>query len=591
MQLTGAELIIRFLERQGVTTLAGIPGGTVLPIYRALADSSLNHILARHEQGAGFIAQGLARVSGRAGVCLATSGPGLTNLVTPIADAKADSVPLVCLAGQVPRALIGTDAFQEVRSTRIVDAITKACFEVRSAADLVELLPEAFRIAESGRPGPVLLDIPKDVQGESLHLSRLPDAARREPPPPPQAAQIAEAARMIDAAARPVLYLGGGVTQARAQAAALALAERAALPTTTTLMALGTLPTQHPLALGMLGMHGARYTNRVLDECDLLICIGARFDDRATGRADRFCPGARVIHIDADPRELGKLRRPQLAILADAGAALRALAQAVKPALRLDWLSRVGALRCDWPLRLPGIDDPHQPYGLIRAVSRLAHPDAAITSDVGQHQMWVAQSYPFTRPERWLTSGGLGTMGFGLPAAIGAALALANARRPSRRPPSLYREAGEGGTDRGAIGGVRGAQETLELPQAGAVCFSGDGSLLMNVQEFATLAELDLNVKTVVLDNAALGLVRQQQELFYQRRHVASLYARPSSLCAVARAFGVPAYDLAETDDAAAMLGEAFSRPGPALIRAPVAAEAMVLPMVAPGAANIEVID
>ena len=552
MELTGAELIIRFLERQGVETLAGIPGGTVLPIYRALDDSSLNHVLARHEQGAGFIAHGLARVSGRAGVCLATSGPGLTNLVTAIADAKADSVPLVCLAGQVPRALIGTDAFQEVRTTRIVDAITKACFEVRSAADLVDLLPEAFRIAESGRPGPVLLDIPKDVQTERLRIDRLPDPARREAPPEPPPAQVAEAARMIDAAARPVLYLGGGVTMARAQAAALALAERAALPTTTTLMALGTLPPEHPLALGMLGMHGARYTNQVLDECDLLICIGARFDDRATGKLDKFCPGARVIHIDADPRELGKLRQPQLAILADAGAALRALAEAVKPALRVEWLSRVGQLRRDAPLRLPGLDDPRQPYGLIRAVSRLAHPDAAITTDVGQHQMWVAQSYPFTRPERWLTSGGLGTMGFGLPAAIGAALAL---------------------------------------PDAGAVCFSGDGSLLMNVQEFATLAELGLNVKTVVMDNAALGLVRQQQELFYQQRHVASLYQRPSALCAVAEAFGVPAYDLGAADDAGAMLREAFSRPGPALIRAPIAAETMVLPMVAPGASNVEVID
>jgi acetolactate synthase-1/2/3 large subunit len=302
----------------------------------------------------------------------------------------------------------------------------------------------------------------------------------------------------------------------------------------------------------MLGMHGARYTNQVLDECDLLICVGARFDDRATGKLDKFCPGARVIHIDADPRELGKLRQPQLAILADAGAALRALAEAVKPALRVEWLSRVGQLRRDAPLRLPGIDDARQPYGLIRAVSRLAHPDAAITTDVGQHQMWVAQSYPFTRPERWLTSGGLGTMGFGLPAAIGAALAL---------------------------------------PEAGAVCFSGDGSLLMNVQEFATLAELDLNVKTVVMDNAALGLVRQQQELFYQQRHVASLYQRPSALCAVAQAFGVPAYDLGAAEDAEAMLREAFARPGPALIRAPIAAETMVLPMVAPGASNVEVID
>ncbi|MDR3417854.1 MAG: biosynthetic-type acetolactate synthase large subunit [Nevskia sp.] len=552
MDITGAELIIRFLERQGVGTLAGIPGGTVLPIYHALADSGLRHVLARHEQGAGFIAQGLARVQGRAGVCLATSGPGLTNLVTAIADAKADSVPLVCLAGQVPRALIGTDAFQEVRTTRIVDSVTKACFEVRSAADLADLLPEAFRIAESGRPGPVLLDIPKDVQAERIAASRVPDPVPRDAPAPPEPAAIAQAVRMIEAAQRPVLYLGGGVTLARAQAAALALAERAALPTVTTLMALGTLPPQHPLALGMLGMHGARCTNQALEECDLLIAVGARFDDRATGRADRFCPRAQVIHIDADRRELGKLRAPQLAIEADAGAALRALAATVKPALRLDWLARVQQLRIELPLRMPGLDDVGQPYGLIRAVSRLVRPDTAITADVGQHQMWVAQSYPFERPERWLNSGGLGTMGFGLPAAIGAALAL---------------------------------------PEAGAVCFSGDGSLLMNVQELATLAELELNVKLVVLDNAALGLVRQQQELFYQSRHIASLYARPAPLCAVAEAFGVPACDLGATADPAALLAEAFARPGPVLIRAPIAAEAMVLPMVAPGAANTETIE
>ena len=519
MQLTGAELIIRFLERQGVETLAGIPGGTVLPIYRALADSSLNHILARHEQGAGFIAHGLARVSGKAGVCLATSGPGLTNLVTAIADAKADSVPLVCLAGQVSRALIGTDAFQEVRSTRIVDSITKACFEVRSAADLVDLLPEAFRIAESGRPGPVLLDIPKDVQNETLQLSRLPDAARREAPPDPPAEQIAEAARMIDAAARPVLYIGGGVTLARAQAAALALAERAALPTTTTLMALGTLPPEHPLALGMLGMHGARYTNRVLDECDLLICIGARFDDRATGRADLFCPKARVIHIDADPRELGKLRRPQLAILADAGAALRALAQAVKPALRVDWLSRVGELRRDWPLRLPGIDDPRQPYGLIRTVSQLAHPDAAITTDVGQHQMWVAQSYPFTRPERWLTSGGLGTMGFGLPAAMGVKMAH---------------------------------------PDEEVVCITGEGSIQMCIQELSTCLQYKTPIKIVSLNNRYLGMVRQWQQISHSQRYSHSYMDALPDFVKLAEAYGHIGMRIEKTADVEPALKEAL---------------------------------
>jgi acetolactate synthase-1/2/3 large subunit len=357
---------------------------------------------------------------------------------------------------------------------------------------------------------------------------------------------------MIDAAARPVLYLGGGVTVARANAAARALAEHAGLPTTTTLMALGTLPPQHPLALGMLGMHGARYTNQVLDECDLLIAVGARFDDRATGRLDRFCPDAAVIHIDADPRELGKLRQPTLALNADAGRALQALLRTTRPAQRHDWLARVDALRRRHPLRLPGLDDLRQPYGLIRAVAQLAPADAAVTTDVGQHQMWVAQSYPFTRPERWLTSGGLGTMGFGLPAAIGAALAL---------------------------------------PESGAVCFSGDGSLLMNLQELATLAELDLNVKVVVLDNACLGLVRQQQSLFYDRRHVGSHYRRPPSLCALAEAFGVAAFDLETAADPAAALAQAFARPGPALVRAPIAAETLVLPMVAPGASNLEVID
>lgn len=289
----------------------------------------------------------------------------------------------------------------------------------------------------------------------------------------------------------------------------------------------------------------------MIEECDLLIAIGARFDDRATGRADRFAPHAQVIHIDADPRELHKIRRADLPICADAGYALEALEQAVQPMLRTEWLERVGTLRRELPLLLPGADDARRPYGLIQAVARIAGPDAAITTDVGQHQMWVAQSYPFSRPERWLTSGGLGTMGFGLPAAIGAALAL---------------------------------------PRTPVVCFTGDGSLMMNIQELATLAELQLDVKIVVMDNAALGMVRQQQQLFYQSRFSGSLYAQPPSLTAIAEAFGVPAYDLAIAHDPERALRAAFARPGPVLIRAPIQAEEMVLPMVAPGAANTEVI-
>jgi acetolactate synthase-1/2/3 large subunit len=557
MDLNGAELITRFLEARmdalgaQAGLVAGIPGGALLPLYRALADSRLTHVLARHEQGAGFIAQGIARVAGHAGVCLATSGPGLTNTVTALADAKADSVPLVCFAGQVPRALIGTDAFQEVRTGHIVDSITKASFDVRAAEDLAELLPEAFRIAESGRPGPVVIELPKDVQTERLQLDVVPQPRPAERAPPPDATLIERAAAMIANAERPVLYLGGGVTQARAQALAQAFAERASLPTTMTLMALGTLPPEHPLALGMLGLHGARYTNRVLDECDLLIAIGCRFDDRATGRLDRFAAGAQLIHIDADRRELGKLRTPQLAICADAGTALHALIDTVKPQLRADWLARVGALRRELPMPRPGLDDPRKPHGLIAAIAAIADPEAAISTDVGQHQMWVAQGYPFPHAARWLTSGGLGTMGFGVPAAIGAALAN---------------------------------------PRAGAICISGDGSLMMSVQELATLAELRANVKIIVMDNGALGMVRQQQRLFYDAQFAGSLYRHPPSCCAVAEAFGVPAVDLGMVRDPRQALRDAFAQPGPMLIRAPIAAEHMVLPVVRPGAANIDAI-
>ncbi len=553
MDISGAELIVQLLERQGVEIVAGIPGGAVLPLYQALgASRQIRHVLARHEQGAGFIAQGMARVSGRAAVCIATSGPGVTNLLTALADARADSIPMVCITGQVSRHLIGTDAFQEVKTGYLAETITKANFIARSASDLLDLIPEAFRIAEGGRPGPVLIDVPKDVQMERITIRDWPAPGRAYAMPTLDHVLIAQAAAMIDEAKRPVLYLGGGVVKSSAQAYALALAERAALPAAATLMALGAMPSGHPLALGMLGMHGARFTNQVMEEADLVIAVGARFDDRATGRVDRFCPNAKIIHIDVDRREFGKIKTPTLAIEADAGEALRALWPLVKAQMRNDWLLHVAALRRQMPLRTPGLHDPRTPYGIVRSVAEIAGPDAAVTTDVGQHQMWVAQSYPFQRPDRWLTSGGLGTMGFGLPAAIGAALAL---------------------------------------PDTLAVCFSGDGSLLMNVQELATLAELDLNVKIVVLDNAALGMVHQQQSLFYGASHVASKFQRPTDLCALSQAFGVPAIDLGEADDARAALQEAFEVEGPCLIRVPVTMQHHVLPMVAAGKANTEAIE
>jgi acetolactate synthase-1/2/3 large subunit len=551
---TGAELIVHLLERQGVDLVAGIPGGAILPLYEALGgDTRVRHVLARHEQAAGFIAQGMARVSGKAGVCLATSGPGVTNLLTAIADAKLDSVPLVCISGQVPQHLIGTDAFQEVKTGHLVDSITKANFFARSVEDLLWMIPEAFRIAESGRPGPVLVDVPKDVQLQRIALPL---------PPPPSLSETAEerrqptgtawatAAAMINAAQKPVLYLGGGVVKSGGWEAARAVAEKAGLPTTTSLMALGSLPDGHPLALGMLGMHGAKATNHVLDECDLLIAVGARFDDRATGQPAGFCPQAQIIHIDLDTREFGKIKMPALALQADARQALKTLLPRLRAQSRPGWLARIAALRAAFPAE-PRRDSLHDPSGLIAAVAELAGPEALISTDVGQHQMWVAQHYPFARPDRWLTSGGLGTMGFGLPAAIGAALAR---------------------------------------PDLANVCFTGDGSLLMNVQELATLAELDLPVKIVLLDNAALGLVRQQQTLFYKQRHVASHYVTPTDFAKVAEAFGIPAYDLGRLSEPRAALEAAFRSAGPALIRVPVDADRQVLPMVVPGRSNLEAI-
>ena len=553
---SGADLIIHLLERQGVDIVAGIPGGALLPLYEALGRStSIRHILARHEQAAGFIAQGMARITGKPGVCFATSGPGVTNVVTALADAKLDSIPLVCIAGQVPTALIGTDAFQEVATVDMVKPIVKAAFFVRSANELWHVIPEAFRIAAGGRPGPVLIDVPKDIQlqaatGESHETGPRHASASISMLDTSQHFDLV--AQMIHAAQRPVLYVGGGIVKARAHDAIRELAERAGMPVTTTLMALGALPAGHSLDIGMLGMHGARYTNLIIDECDLLIAVGARFDDRATGDPKKFAPHARIVHIDIDPREFGKIKAADVSICADAGVATRELLKRVPATQRSLWMSRVNQLKQGHPLQTPGIDEVCSPYGIVQAVGSVAPADVIVTTDVGQHQMWVAQRFPFVRPDRWLTSGGLGTMGFGLPAAIGAALAA---------------------------------------PDATTVCFTGDGSLLMNVQELATLAELDLNVKIVLLDNAALGLVRQQQELFYQRRFVASLFAQPSRFVAISQAFGIPAFDLGEASDPHEALERAFSARGPVLIRVPIAATHHVMPMVAPGAANIDALD
>ena len=551
-RLSGADLVVRLLERQGVTTVAGIPGGAVLPLYDALARAgTIRHVLARHEQGAGFIAQGMARATGRPGVCIASSGPGATNLITAIADAKLDSIPLVAITGQVPRALIGTDAFQEVNTFGLSLPITKHNYLVRSARDLLDIVPAAFTIAASGRPGPVLIDIPKDVQNELVEVAEWPAPGAPEAPRAAREDALDAAAEMIESAERPILYLGGGVVGADAAPAALALAERSSLPTVMTLMGLGCMPADHALALGMLGMHGAPYTNHALDECDLLIAVGARFDDRATGKLAEFCPRAAVIHVDVDAAELGKLRTAELAIAADARFVLERLLPRVGAHPRSKWLARVRELKRAHPLKMPRLDSLRSPYGVVRAVAAALDDDALVTTDVGQHQMWVAQAYPLRRARQWLTSGGLGTMGFGLPAAIGAALA---------------------------------ARERT------VVCFSGDGSILMNLQELATAAEQHANVKVVLMNNRSLGLVYQQQTLFYGRRTFASEYEHVPDFVALARGFGVDAVDLERAADPRRALTAALRARGPCLIHAPIATAEQVLPMVPPGAANTEMI-
>lgn len=362
---TGAELIVRLLERQGITTVAGIPGGAALPLYDALGQSKvIRHILARHEQGAGFIAQGMARTNGKAAVCLASSGPGATNLVTAIADAKLDSVPLVCITGQVSSSMIGTDAFQEVDTYGMSIPITKHNYLVRHVSELPQVICDAFRIAESGRPGPVWIDIPKDVQTATIELDDLPPIARPDAPPPFDTHAVMDIANAINQAKRPVLYLGGGIVCAQAQKAALQLAERAGLPTTMTLMALGTMPAEHPLYLGMLGMHAARSTNLILQKADLLIVMGARFDDRAIGKAEQFCPDAQIIHVDIDRAEIGKIRRPQIAIQADVGQVLNHLLPLIESNTRAAWQADIVQIKTDYPSAMNDIDNPLSHYGL-----------------------------------------------------------------------------------------------------------------------------------------------------------------------------------------------------------------------------------
>lgn len=541
--LTGAQWIVRHLRELGVTTVYGYPGGAIMPLYDALYDGGIRHILTRHEQGAALAAIGHARSTGQVGVCIATSGPGATNLVTGLADALADSVPVVAITGQVSSAFIGTDAFQETDVLGLSLACTKHSYQVRTVADLPRVLDEAFRLAQSGRPGPILIDITKDSQ--LARLEPAPVVQRPDPAPAaPSPDAIAAARTLIAAAERPVLYVGGGVVLADATAELRELAQASEIPTVTTVKALGVVDASDPLHLGMLGMHGTKAANLLVQECDLLINVGARFDDRVTGHVPSFAPHAKVVHVDIDPAEVGKVRRADVAIVADVREVLPLLA--VRPAID-PWRERVRTAIAThgWRYGHPGTAI-HAPT-LLKELSDRLPPRAVIATDVGQHQMWACQHMSVDHPRNFLTSGGLGTMGFGLPAALGAQVA-----RPG---------------------------DTV-------ICVSGDGSIMMNVQELATLGRYHLPVKIVLLDNQRLGMVRQWQDLFFEGRHSETILDDNPDFVALAAAFGIPGRRISAASEVDAALAELLASPTAYLLHVSIEAAANLWPLVPPGAAN-----
>ncbi|HPZ32506.1 MAG TPA: biosynthetic-type acetolactate synthase large subunit [Methanoculleus sp.] len=551
---TGARTLIEALQREGVDTIFGYPGGVVLPIYDELYDSSIRHILVRHEQAAAHAADGYARASGRVGVCLATSGPGACNLVTGIATAYMDSIPIVALTGQVPTALLGNDAFQESDITGITMPITKHNYLVKNAADIDRVVKEAFYIAGTGRPGPVLIDLPKDVSmGEVDEASSPPPAISLrgyQPTYEGHVRQIDKALDLIAEAERPLVYAGGGVILSGASAELREFIETAAIPVTTTLMGLGAIPGDHPLNLGMLGMHGTAAANFAVTECDLLVAIGVRFDDRVTGKIEAFAPNARIIHIDIDPAEIGKNKKVDVPIVGDVGRVLRAmLARMKKRGDTANWVNRAAAWKAQFPPSYRD-DDRLRPQYVIQQLSDLMKGEGIVTSEVGQNQMWTALYYCFRKPRSWITSGGLGTMGYGFPAAIGAHFA-----RPG---------------------------ETV-------VDVAGDGSFQMNIQELATVAHNNIPVKVVILNNMYLGMVRQWQELFYERRY-AYTELSPVDFVKVANAYGVEGIRVEEKADVRGALETALSHDGPFVLDFRIEREENVFPMVPAGAAINEMI-
>jgi acetolactate synthase-1/2/3 large subunit len=551
---TGAKIIIEGLEREGVQTIFGYPGGSVLPIYDELYDSSLQHILVRHEQAAAHAADGYARASGRVGVCIATSGPGACNLVTGIATAYMDSIPVVALTGQVPTTLLGNDAFQESDITGITMPITKHNYLVKNPRDLGKTLMEAFYIARTGRPGPVLVDLPKDVCTASVDERGIfPDEVKLrayQPTLKGHAKQITRAVQLIEEAERPIIYAGGGIISAEASPELVELAELAGIPVTTTLMGLGAIPCDHPLNLGMLGMHGTEYANYAVTESDLLIAIGVRFDDRVTGKVQTFAPHATIIHIDVDPAEIGKNKKVDVPIVGNAKLVLQAMITTLKkkPSTGL-WLDKIRNWKEKHPLRYLS-DGCLRPQFIIQQLSNLLDGKGIIVSEVGQNQMWTAQYFCFRHPRSWLTSGGLGTMGYGFPAAMGAHFA---------RP-----------------------EETI-------FDIAGDGSFQMNIQELGTVAQYRIPVKVAILNNMYLGMVRQWQELFYDRRY-SFTELPPLEFVKIAHAYGIDGMKVETCDEVLPALKAAAETDGPFILDFRIEREENVFPMVPAGAAINEMI-
>ncbi|MFC2019882.1 biosynthetic-type acetolactate synthase large subunit [Chloroflexota bacterium] len=554
MRMTGAQILCEGFAAEGVEAIFGFPGGAVIPLYDTLAKyHQLRHILVRHEQGAAHAADGYARVSGKVGVCIATSGPGATNLVTGIANAYLDSVPLVAITGQVSRPFIGKDAFQEIDITGITMPITKHNYLVRDTASLAHIVKEAFHLARTGRPGPILIDIPKDVfvdEAEFHYPSRL-NLPGYKPTLQGHPAQLKKAAKLIGEARRPVILAGRGVLISGAGDELKQLAESAQIPVVTTLLGIGCFPESHMLSYGWLGMHGMAYANMAISEADTIIAIGMRFDDRATGRVSGFAPKARIVHIDIDPAEIGKNVPVDVPIVGDVKNVLAALNKLFEPAEHLDWLHQME----DWRREHPAMDirDTAQllPQYVVRQIYEATKGEAIIATGVGQNQMWAAQHYCFDKPNTLVTSGGLGTMGFGLPSAIGAKVAC---------------------------------------PDTTVWCLDGDGSLQMTIQELATVVQENLAIKIAVLNNGYLGMVRQWQELFYEKRYVATPISCPDFV-KIAEGYCIPGLNVTAKSEVVPAIQRAMDHDGPFLINFMIEPEENVYPMVPPGASLSEVLE